>query len=118
MPSVTSSVGAEARATSAGAKGRTFAVVGILGDKDAKSIAAALEPLVDHWILCGLPGPRGTTAEHLAGRLGLPGSHVTLAASVEAGCEVARTSARPGDRVLVFGSVYTVGPALSWLGIY
>jgi dihydrofolate synthase/folylpolyglutamate synthase len=118
MPSVTSSVAAEARATSAGAKGRTFAVVGILGDKDAKSIAAALEPLVDHWILCGLPGPRGTTAEHLAGRLGLPGSHVTLAASVEAGCEVARTSARPGDRVLVFGSVYTVGPALSWLGIY
>jgi dihydrofolate synthase/folylpolyglutamate synthase len=118
MPSVTVSAPGESRAQNAAAKPRTFAVVGILGDKDAKSIAAALEPLVDHWILCGLPGPRGTTAEHLAGRLGLPGSRVTLATSVEAGCEVARTSASPGDRVLVFGSVYTVGPALSWLGIY
>jgi dihydrofolate synthase/folylpolyglutamate synthase len=97
---------------------RTFAVVGILGDKDAKAIAAHLEPLVDHWILCGLPGPRGTSAEQLAGRLCLSADRMTLAASVEAGCERARTMAGPGDRVLVFGSVYTVGPALSWLGIY
>jgi dihydrofolate synthase / folylpolyglutamate synthase len=98
--------------------GRTFAVVGILGDKDAKAIASLLEPLVDHWILCALPGPRGTSAEHLAERLRLPPSEMTLAASVEAGCEIARVSTGPGDRVLVFGSFYTVGPALSWLGIY
>lgn len=99
-------------------EGRTFAVVGILGDKDAKAIATSLDPLVDHWILCGLPGPRGTTAEQLAARLSLPASRVTLAASVESGCEAAWASAKPGDRVLVFGSVYTVGPALSWLEIY
>ncbi len=102
----------------AGEQGRTFAVVGILGDKDAKAIVAFLEPLVDHWILCGLPGPRGTTAEQLAARLSLPTSRLTLASSVESGCEIARASTKPGDRVLVFGSVYTVGPALSWLGIY
>jgi dihydrofolate synthase/folylpolyglutamate synthase len=101
-----------------GSAGRTFAVVGILGDKDAKPIVNYLEPLVDHWILCGLPGPRGTPAEQLAQRLSLPASRVTLSASVEAGCEAARASAKPGDRVLVFGSVYAVGPALSWLGIY
>jgi dihydrofolate synthase/folylpolyglutamate synthase len=98
--------------------GRTYALVGILGDKDAKSIAHILEPLVDHWILCALPGPRGTTAEHLAERLQLPAAKTTLATSVEAGCEVARTSAGPGDRVLVFGSFHTVGPVLHWLGIY
>ncbi len=98
--------------------GRTFAVVGILGDKDAKAIASFLEPLVERWILCALPGPRGTSAEQLADRLRLPVSQVTLAPSVEAGCEIAWTDARPGDRVLVFGSVYTVGPALKWLGIY
>jgi dihydrofolate synthase/folylpolyglutamate synthase len=99
-------------------RGRTFAVVGILGDKDAKAIAASLEPLVEEWVLCGLPGPRGTSAEQLASRLSLPGGRVTLAASVEEGCAVARERAQPGDRVLVFGSVYTVGPALGWLGIY
>jgi dihydrofolate synthase/folylpolyglutamate synthase len=85
------------------ARGRTFAVVGILGDKDAKAIASALEPLVDHWILCGLPGPRGVSAEMLAQRLSLATGQVTLAPSVEAGCEVARATTEPGDRVIVFG---------------
>jgi dihydrofolate synthase/folylpolyglutamate synthase len=99
-------------------RGRTFAVVGILGDKDARAIATSLEPLVDQWVLCGLPGPRGTSAEQLAARLSLPSGRITLAASVEEGCAVARERAEPGDRVLVFGSVYTVGPALGWLGIY
>jgi dihydrofolate synthase/folylpolyglutamate synthase len=98
--------------------GKTYAVVGILGDKDASAIARILGPLVDHWILCALPGPRGTTAEQLAERLQLPSGKVTLAASVEAGCEVARTSTTAGDRVLVFGSFHTVGPVLQWLGIY
>lgn len=99
-------------------KGRTFAVVGILGDKDAKVIASALEPLVDHWIVCSLPGPRGVPAEVLAQRLSLATGEITLAPSVAAGCEIARATAEPGDRVIVFGSFYTVGPALQWLGIY
>jgi dihydrofolate synthase / folylpolyglutamate synthase len=98
--------------------GRTFAVVGILADKDAPAIAAEVQTLVDHWILCALPGPRGGSAADLAQRLRLPPDEVTLADSVEEGCEVAREAAEPGDRVLVFGSVYTVGPALRWLRIY
>jgi dihydrofolate synthase/folylpolyglutamate synthase len=93
-------------------------VVGILTDKDAREIAAALEPLVDHWILCSLPGARGSSASDLAQRLRLPPDEVTLATSVEEGCEVARAAAVPGDRVIVFGSVYTVGPALQWLRVY
>jgi dihydrofolate synthase/folylpolyglutamate synthase len=98
--------------------GHTFAVVGILADKDAREIAAALEPLVDHWILCSLPGARGSSASDLAQRLRLHPDEVTLAGSVEEGCEVARAAAAPGDRVMVFGSVYTVGPALHWLRVY
>jgi dihydrofolate synthase/folylpolyglutamate synthase len=98
--------------------GHTFAVVGILADKDAREIAAALEPLVDHWILCSLPGARGSSASDLAQRLGPQPTDVTLATSVEDGCELARAAAVPGDRVIVFGSVYTVGPALQWLGVY
>jgi dihydrofolate synthase/folylpolyglutamate synthase len=99
------------------AEGRTYAVVGILGDKDAGAIARLVGPVVDHWILCAIPGPRGTSAEDLAKRMSLPDSRTTLAASVEAGCEVARATAKPGDRVLVFGSFHTVGPALQWLGL-
>jgi dihydrofolate synthase/folylpolyglutamate synthase len=99
------------------AKGQTLAVVGILSDKDAGAIARVLEREVDHWILCALPGPRGSSAEDLAQRLSLSPSAVSLAASVEEGCAIASATAKPGDRVLVFGSFHTVGPAMQWLGI-
>lgn len=100
------------------AGGRTLAVVGVLADKDAAGIAAALAPLVNEWIVCALPGPRGGSARETAGRLGLPGAPPMLADSVAAGCGMARERARPGDRVVVFGSFYAVGPALEWLRIY
>jgi dihydrofolate synthase/folylpolyglutamate synthase len=116
-------IGADARGSIGGGgdgtrRGRTFAVVGILADKDAPEIAAALAPLVDHWVLCTLPGARGSTASDLANRLGLPPERVTLADSVEEGCGAAQAATVAGDRVIVFGSVYTVGPALAWLRVY
>jgi dihydrofolate synthase / folylpolyglutamate synthase len=100
------------------AGGRTVAVVGILGDKDAPEIVRALKPLVDHWFLCSLPAPRGVSASQLSQRLDLPPPQVTLADSVAEGCAAARAATGPADRALVFGSVRTVGPALQWLEIY
>ncbi len=97
---------------------RTLAVVGILMDKDAGAVAGALAPLIDEWIVCALSGPRGGSAQQLAQRLGLDARRLTLADSVIAGCEIARARALPGDRVVVFGSFHTVGPALQWLRIY
>lgn len=99
-------------------RGRTLAVAGVLADKDAAGIAAALAPLIDHWLVCALPGARGGSAAALAGRMRLPPGSVTLADSVEEGCARARALARAGDRVVVFGSFHTVGPALEWLRIY
>ena len=101
-----------------GTTGRTFAVIGVLADKDARAIAAALADVIDEWIACALPGPRGTGAAQLAERLAQAPDKVQLAPSVEAGCELARGCAHPGDRVVVCGSLYTVGPALQWLRIY
>jgi dihydrofolate synthase / folylpolyglutamate synthase len=103
----------------AGAPGaRTLAVVGVLADKDAAGIGAALSSLVDHWIVCALAGPRGASARELLWRLKLDTQNITLADSVVRGCELARALSRPGDRVVVFGSFHTVGPALEWLGLY
>ena len=101
-----------------GEEHRTYAVVGILADKDAPEIIAALKPLVHHWIVCSLSGPRGSSASDLAARARLPADELTLATSVEEGCQIAQAAAVPGDRVIVFGSVYTVGPALRWLRVY
>ncbi len=101
-----------------GPHGRTLAVIGVLKDKDAAAIAAALRERIDHWIACALPGPRGGSAAELLSRLALPpGTPADLCASVAEGCARARRLARPGDRVLVCGSLHTVGPALEWLRI-
>lgn len=99
-------------------QGRTLGVVGILGDKDAPAIASALAPALDRWFLCSLEGPRGISAAELARRLEPVVHDPTLTDSVREGCAAARAAARPGDRVVVCGSVHTVGPALEWLGVY
>jgi dihydrofolate synthase / folylpolyglutamate synthase len=96
-------------------RGRTLAVCGILQDKDAGEIARVLAGCAAHWIACALPGPRGSTAAALAARLAPNIRGVEQAATVAAGCALARTLARPGDRVLVFGSFSTVTAALEWL---
>ncbi len=98
-------------------KGRTLAVCGILQDKDAGEIARVLAGCADVWILCALPGPRGGTAAALAARMAHGVPVAEQADSVVEGCLRARTLARPGDRVLVFGSFVTVTAALEWLGL-
>jgi dihydrofolate synthase/folylpolyglutamate synthase len=98
--------------------GRTLAVAGILADKDAAAMAAALAPVIDVWVLCTLAGPRGRTAAELAARLAPQVANPVLASSVTEGCAAARAMAQAGDRVVVFGSFHTVGPALEWLGVY
>lgn len=100
-------------------RGRTFAVLGMLADKDAAAVATALDPCIDGWFAASLPPPRGLDAAELARRIApRAGARVTTAASVRLACEAARAVARPGDRVVVCGSFHAVGPALEWLGLY
>ncbi|HZF25450.1 MAG TPA: bifunctional tetrahydrofolate synthase/dihydrofolate synthase [Steroidobacteraceae bacterium] len=96
--------------------GRTLAVVGILKDKDAPALIAPLLPLVDHWIAASTTGPRGQSAAELRKRCAPRlDRHCSEAASVAEGCESARAEAQAGDRIVVYGSFQTVGPALEWL---
>jgi len=98
--------------------GRTIAVTGILRDKDVAAIGAALTESIDEWIVCSLPGPRGSTAEELATLLASSTKTAIRADTVDAGCELAKQTAQPGDRIVVFGSFLTVGSALQWHGLY
>ena len=96
--------------------GRTLAVCGVLGDKDIAGIVTALGASIDAWYAAGLAGPRALSAEQTADRLRAAGACVAAAAdSVAAACVHAHRVAVPGDRVVVFGSFHTVGPALEWL---
>jgi dihydrofolate synthase/folylpolyglutamate synthase len=94
-------------------------VTGILRDKDVAAIGRALERQIDHWILCSLPGRRGSTAAELAQRLRPHiNKHSQETDSIAGGCKLARKLARAADRVLVFGSFPAVGLALQWLQLY
>jgi dihydrofolate synthase/folylpolyglutamate synthase len=99
------------------AVGKTYAVAGILQDKDAHAIGTALQGVIDGWVLVGLPGERGGDAESLRRRLPEYCRSVVLAPDIEHGCAAALALARPGDRIVVLGSFLTVGPALEWLGL-
>jgi len=97
-------------------RARTIAVCGILGDKDMQGITAALGAEIDTWILVALDGPRAVSTQELRGHLPVGATVLGTVASVAAGCRMARDAAAPGERVLVFGSFLTVGPALEFLG--
>lgn len=100
------------------ARGRTFAVAGFLDDKDVAAIGRALHDEVDAWVFATLPPPRGLDAADVARRIG-PGTPLLASCgSVEEACARAREAANPDDRIVVFGSFHTVGPALRWLRLY
>ncbi len=101
----------------------TFAVFGMLADKDIDATIAQLRSRVDHWLCVDLPGPRGTSAADLAARLtkaGLvPGEGIdaertiSCFASPREALAAARERAGENDRIVVFGSFLTVADVLA-----
>ncbi|MCG2576753.1 bifunctional tetrahydrofolate synthase/dihydrofolate synthase [Dechloromonas sp. XY25] len=97
---------------------RTLAVVGMLSDKDIAGALAPLKGKVDVWHVATLGGMRGTPAETLAGIIaaaGLGGEVVCHPSPCEA-MQAAKGQASESDRILAFGSFYTVAGALEALG--
>jgi dihydrofolate synthase/folylpolyglutamate synthase len=98
---------------------RTHAVFGAMRDKDIPGLLAKMVPLVDVWHCCTLPTARAATAAELAemvrtagaGRVGDPVA-VHTHDSPSAGLAAAAAAAEAADRIVVFGSFYTVGGVL------
>lgn len=94
--------------------GRTLAVVGMLADKDAASVFAALRGEIDAWWTCTPASPRAQDAEALASllRVHAGDAPVSVQPDVNKALAEARGAAREGDRIVVFGSFYTVAAVL------
>ena len=94
----------------------THAVFGVMRDKAIGDLLRHLAPLVDHWHLCNLPLPRAATAAELIPlvQVASGGRAVTILthANPAAALAAAAASADPADRIVVFGSFYTVGGVL------
>ncbi len=94
--------------------GRTLAVCGMLRDKPIAEVVAVLAPLVAHWHIAGLDGPRGASSAELRAALAAAGVGDTISEhrDIEHAYAQALASAGDHDRVVVFGSFHTVGAIL------
>jgi dihydrofolate synthase/folylpolyglutamate synthase len=90
----------------------TLAIYAGLADKDSLGVVQTLDHFVDTWFLAGLSVPRGLSGAALADRLSLylEGRH-QVCQTVEEALAAACAVARENDRILVFGSFYTVAQA-------
>jgi len=97
------------------APGRTLAVWGMLADKAHREVAAILSPLVDDWFLARPAAPRAVGTSALQGALGglASPSRIHTCERVAEALAAALAAAGPGDRVLVFGSFFTVAESLA-----
>jgi len=95
---------------------RTHAVFGVMRDKDVAAIVDTMAPLVDAWHVTDLPTPRAATAAELAAALRRAdkASHATVATHAQPAdaLAAAMAAADPADRIVVFGSFFTVGGVL------
>lgn len=94
--------------------GHRYAVFGVLEDKALAPIVGQLGAQTDSWLLATLEGERGQTAEVLQGKMliVLPEAETSCHDSPAAALTAALEQARPVDRIVVFGSFFTVGGIL------
>jgi dihydrofolate synthase/folylpolyglutamate synthase len=97
---------------------RTWAVFGMMRDKDMAGVVEAMRGRVDHWLPATLPGPRAATAAELSEVLAAAGVAGPLPGfeSAAAAYAYAREQAGEDDRILAFGSFLTVADVLRVLG--
>ena len=94
--------------------GRVIAVFAMLKDKDIAGVAATLKDQIDAWLVAGLPGARGADAAHVAQVLAQVGVDVPVE-TFDSAADAYRNAVRiagQDDKILVFGSFFTVGAAM------
>ncbi|KND59847.1 Dihydrofolate synthase Folylpolyglutamate synthase [Candidatus Burkholderia verschuerenii] len=98
----------------------TYAVFGAMGDKDIEGIVSRLTSEVDYWNVAALPTPRAATPDQLEAALreaGVnegPDSSVSRFETPVDAFRDALNRASENDRILVFGSFYTVAGVMAY----
>ncbi len=94
----------------------THAVFGAMADKDLQVMMERVGPVIDRWYFTDLPVPRAATAAQLQQHWQAQNRRADAASSTHARAEqalqAAIAAANPADRIVVFGSFYTVGGVL------
>ena len=94
----------------------THAVFGAMGDKDVAPMLARVGPVIDKWYFTDLPTARAATGEVLQAGWQASNSRKDATSNAyktpESALQAAIAAADPADRIVVFGSFYTVGGIL------
>lgn len=98
--------------------GNNVAVLGMLEDKAHTEALAVMMPEISHWYVADLDVPRGAKSEDLSKVLKTLDENVSVSCfeGMDQAIAAADASAESGDRVIIFGSFYTVELAMR-LGI-
>lgn len=94
----------------------THGVFGVMADKDLAPMFARIGPMIDRWYFTDLPTPRAAKAANLLARWEAQNTRADASASAYAApmeaLQAAIDRADPADRIVVFGSFFTVGGVL------
>ena len=94
----------------------THAVFGAMADKDVSASMARVGVLVDRWYFCDLPTARAASALDLQKQWQQTNTRKNVTSNTyadpQAALEAAVAAAGPADRIVVFGSFFTVGGVL------
>jgi dihydrofolate synthase/folylpolyglutamate synthase len=92
----------------------TYAVFAMLRDKDIAGVAAALDAHVDSWLVAGIESARGASVEEMEQKLeqGRVRGEIRTFNNIAEALRYAYNAAGDDDRILIFGSFYTVAEAM------
>lgn len=97
--------------------GRTLAVFAMLADKDIEGVISAVAPCISRWYIADIQAARGAKALDLQKTLvrQVNQSSVRLFDDVSMALAAACKDADKNDRIIAFGSFYTVADAINWV---
>jgi dihydrofolate synthase/folylpolyglutamate synthase len=100
-------------------RGRTLAVFAMLADKDIGGVAKAVMAEIDCWYVAGITHMRGASAEHTAELIRLQSgtSCIKSFSDVALAYRQACLDAGENDRIIVFGSFFTVADVMHVLPV-
>jgi dihydrofolate synthase/folylpolyglutamate synthase len=93
----------------------TWAVFAMLAGKDIAGVVAALDPCIDTWLVGELDTPRAATLERLESVLeqGRVRGEIIICKNIPDALRYACNAAGENDRILAFGSFYTVAEVMA-----
>ena len=95
---------------------RTHAVFGAMADKDVTAMLHRISPLIDCWYFTDLPTARAQSAQRLLAQWRAQNNRTNVVAesypNPDQALQSAIRAADPADRIIVFGSFFTVGGVL------